>query len=83
MIVRTKDPRGQTAYLADPSVKKRIELVGYKNGHEETDEQILMSSVFEFGDTKVREVMVSVFHIVGTRSELANEYRDKLASALY
>jgi CBS domain containing-hemolysin-like protein len=38
--------------------KKRIELLGYKNGQEETDEQVLVSSVFEFGDTKVREVMV-------------------------
>ncbi|MDH3215778.1 MAG: hemolysin family protein [Candidatus Krumholzibacteria bacterium] len=38
--------------------QKRIELVGYANGHEETDEQHLVSSVFEFGDTRVREVMV-------------------------
>ena len=38
--------------------QKRIELVGYKEGDEETDEQHLMSSVFEFGDTRVREVMV-------------------------
>ena len=27
MIVKTSDPRGPTVYLADPSVKKRIELV--------------------------------------------------------
>ncbi|UCG52522.1 MAG: HlyC/CorC family transporter [Candidatus Latescibacterota bacterium] len=38
--------------------KKRIELYGYKEGEEETDEQQLVSSVFDFGDTKVREVMV-------------------------
>jgi CBS domain containing-hemolysin-like protein len=37
--------------------KKRIELSGY-DGHEDTDEQKLMSSVFEFGDTRVREVMI-------------------------
>ena len=38
--------------------KRRIELFGYKNGEEESDEQQLVSSVFGFGDTKVREVMV-------------------------
>ncbi len=38
--------------------QKRIELVGYPEGEEETDEQHLVSSVFEFGDTRVREVMV-------------------------
>ena len=38
--------------------QKRIELVGYPEGKEETDEQHLVSSVFEFGDTRVREVMV-------------------------
>jgi CBS domain containing-hemolysin-like protein len=38
--------------------QKRIELVGYADGKEETDEQQLVSSVFEFGDTRVREVMV-------------------------
>lgn len=38
--------------------KRRIELYGYKNGDEETDEQQLVSSVFDFGLTKVREVMV-------------------------
>jgi CBS domain containing-hemolysin-like protein len=38
--------------------QKRIELVGYPEGEEETDEQHLVSSVFEFGDTRVREIMV-------------------------
>lgn len=38
--------------------KKRLELFGHKNGVEETDEQQLVSSVFDFGDTKAREVMV-------------------------
>jgi putative thioredoxin len=32
---------------------------------------------------KVRETMVKVFHAVGVRSELADEYRDKLTSLLY
>lgn len=39
-------------------LKKRIELFGYRNGEEDIDEQALVSSVFEFGDRKVREVMV-------------------------
>jgi CBS domain containing-hemolysin-like protein len=38
--------------------KRRIELLGHKNGGDETDERQLVSSVFDFGDTKVREVMV-------------------------
>jgi CBS domain containing-hemolysin-like protein len=38
--------------------KRRLELFGHKDGGEETDEQQLVSSVFDFGDTKVREVMV-------------------------
>ncbi len=32
-------------------LKRRIELFGYKDGEEETEEQHLMSSVFDFGDT--------------------------------
>jgi CBS domain containing-hemolysin-like protein len=38
--------------------QERMELVGYGNGGVDTDEQNLVSSVFEFGDTRVREVMV-------------------------
>jgi CBS domain containing-hemolysin-like protein len=38
--------------------KKRIELYGFRNGDDETDERQLVSSVFDFGDTKAREVMV-------------------------
>jgi putative thioredoxin len=32
---------------------------------------------------KVREAMVRIFHVVGVRSELADEYRDKLSRLLY
>jgi CBS domain containing-hemolysin-like protein len=39
-------------------LRKRIERFGLKNGEEESEEQDLMSSVLEFGETKVREVMV-------------------------
>ncbi|MEJ2720144.1 MAG: hemolysin family protein [bacterium] len=44
--------------------KKRVELYGHRNGVEETDERELMSSVFDFGDTKVREVMVPRIDVV-------------------
>jgi putative thioredoxin len=33
--------------------------------------------------TKVREVMVKIFHVIGVRSPLADEYRDKLGRLLY
>jgi putative thioredoxin len=33
--------------------------------------------------SKVKEAMVQIFHIVGARSELADEYRDKLTKLLY
>jgi thioredoxin-like negative regulator of GroEL len=33
--------------------------------------------------TKVREAMVQDFHVIGVRSELADEYRDKLTRVLY
>jgi putative thioredoxin len=32
---------------------------------------------------KVREAMVRIFHVVGVRSELSDEYRDKLTRLLY
>ncbi len=38
--------------------KKRIELLGHQNGADDSDERELVSSVFDFGDTKAREVMV-------------------------
>lgn len=39
----------------------------------------------DFGDfrEKSRETMVNIFHLVGDNSEIANDYRRKLASALY
>jgi putative thioredoxin len=33
--------------------------------------------------SKVRETMVKIFHVVGVRSPLADEYREKLSSLLY
>jgi putative thioredoxin len=33
--------------------------------------------------SKVRETMVKIFHVIGVRSALADEYRDKLSKVLY
>jgi len=61
--------------LASPilPLKSRIDLYGYKNGDDETDEQTLMSSVFEFGDTKVREIMVPRIDMVAVNVHLDPE----------
>jgi thioredoxin-like negative regulator of GroEL len=37
----------------------------------------------KLGSSKVREAMVKVFHILGDRSQPANEYREKLSTLLY
>jgi putative thioredoxin len=37
----------------------------------------------KLASSKVRETMVKIFHVVGVRSPLADEYRDKLSSLLY
>ena len=37
----------------------------------------------KLASSKVKEAMVQIFHIIGVRSELADEYRDKLTRLLY
>src|SRR6185436_496652 len=37
----------------------------------------------KLASSKVRETMVKVFHVVGVRSDLADDYRSKLSSVLY
>jgi putative thioredoxin len=37
----------------------------------------------KLASSKVREVMVQIFHIIGVRSETADTYRDKLSKLLY
>lgn len=37
----------------------------------------------QLAQSKVKEVMVKVFQVIGVRSELADEYRDKLTRLLY
>jgi putative thioredoxin len=37
----------------------------------------------QLATSKVREAMVQIFHVIGTRSEMADSYRDKLTKMLY
>lgn len=37
----------------------------------------------ELGKTKVKETMVKIFQVIGARSDVADEYRDKLQKLLY
>ena len=37
----------------------------------------------KLAQSKVRETMVRIFHVVGVRSDLADSYRDKLSAILY
>jgi putative thioredoxin len=37
----------------------------------------------KLASTRIREIMVKIFFIIGVRSELADSYRDKLTSLLY
>jgi len=45
-------------------LKDKIETFGYRNGESDEDEQRMMSSLMEFGETRVREVMVPRIDIV-------------------
>jgi len=45
-------------------LKQKIEIFGAQNGEQPDEEQKLMSSVLDFGDTRVREVMVPRIDIV-------------------
>jgi putative thioredoxin len=38
---------------------------------------------FKLANEKVRETMVQIFHVIGNESELANQYRQRLAALLY
>ncbi len=90
--------RAAAAFGDEPSCRARLEaepqsaerlyelgcVLAAAGKHRESLEHLLRAAANKaLGREKVREAMVSVFQIVGTRSDLANEYRDKLASVLY
>ncbi len=60
-------------------------VLAAKGRHAESLEQLLAAGERdrELARSKVKEAMVKVFHIVGVRSELADDYRDKLTRILY
>jgi CBS domain containing-hemolysin-like protein len=60
-----------TAFRLAP-LRQKIELFGRQNG-EETDEDQLVSSVLEFGETRVREVMVPRIDVVGLDADVETE----------
>jgi CBS domain containing-hemolysin-like protein len=60
-----------TAFRLAP-LRQKIELFGRQNG-EETDEDQLVSSVLEFGETRVREVMVPRIDVVGLDADMETE----------
>ncbi len=74
---------------ADPSAgQSRYELgcvLGAAGQYEEALQHLLAAAEQDrkLGAAKVREAMVKIFHVVGVRSDLADEYRDKLARVLY
>jgi CBS domain containing-hemolysin-like protein len=63
-------------------LKQKIEVLGTQNGEEQDDEQKLMSSVLDFGETRVREVMVPRIDVVALNLEMEkNEALDVILEA--
>jgi len=63
---------GSSRYLAFRIIplKQKIETFGVQDGEPPDEEQKLMESILDFGETKVREVMVPRVDIVAVNSEL-------------
>jgi CBS domain containing-hemolysin-like protein len=51
-------------------LKQKIEVFGAQNGEPPDEEQMLMSSVLDFGETRVREVMVPRIDIVAVNVDM-------------
>jgi len=60
------------AYRLKP-LEQKIAMFGNENGYLEEEEQKLMSSIFDFGDTKVREVMVPRIDILAVNVSTSKE----------
>lgn len=66
----------------------RYELANFlatRGDYQPAMDELLVAAEFdrEYGRGPVRELMVKIFEIIGVRSDLADEYRDKLRSLLY
>jgi putative thioredoxin len=73
---------------AAPDAERHYELgtiLAAAGKYREALEELLTAATADraLANEKVKEVMVQIFHIVGVRSELAEEYRDKLTRVLY
>lgn len=72
-VLKRISPRGvDLVSLPIMPFKRRIELLGYKNGDDDSDERELVSSAFDFGDTKAREVMVPRIDMVAVNVHTAS-----------
>jgi len=54
-------------------LRDKIEAYGYQNGEGDAEERRIMSSVMEFGETRVREVMVPRIDIVAISTTMDRE----------
>jgi CBS domain containing-hemolysin-like protein len=70
-FVRKVSP-GSFRYLAFRVIplRQKIETFGVQDGEPPDEEQKLMESILDFGDTKVREVMVPRVDVVAVNSEM-------------
>ena len=74
---------------ADPqNAQLRLELgnvLATKEKYQQALDTLLSAAEFdpELGRGPVRELMVKIFEIIGVRSEMADQYRDKLRALLY
>jgi putative hemolysin len=70
-FVRSVSP-GSARYLAFRTIplRQKIETFGVQDGERPDEEQKLMESILDFGDTKVREVMVPRVDIVAVNADM-------------
>ncbi len=74
---------------AEPAnAERRYELgcvLAAAGKYQEALQELLAAATADrkLANEKVKEVMVQVFHVIGVRSEMADEYRDKLSRVLY
>ncbi len=93
MLEKAPDPKEVAAVRvkvkADPdNAKLRFQLgtmLAKQGAYPEAMDNLLVAAENdrEFGKNDVKALMVDIFHIVGVRSELADDYRAKLQSLLY
>ena len=89
MMAETPSSALSAAIAADPeNALARFELGSLLAAAERYPEALAMLLTAAERDKKlagneVRELMVKIFEIIGVRSDMADEYRDKLRGLLY